>query len=72
MDYEEEFCEYCGDFPAKRGSIYCGDYCRYRNEVVVPRKKALIKKIVESKAAASGEASSEAQSKSNPLPPPSK
>ena len=46
--YDDNMCEYCGDKP-KRSGDYCSGYCRYKDTEVVPRKQALIKRIVELK-----------------------
>jgi hypothetical protein len=49
---DKDLCEYCGDKPAYWDGVYCGGYCHYRDTQVVPKKQAMIKRIVEIQAEA--------------------
>jgi hypothetical protein len=46
-------CEYCGgnlrnrEFKLTYDEVYCNSYCEYRDTVVVPRKQAFLKMLID-------------------------
>lgn len=45
-EYEYE-CKYCGELSHKK--LYCSGYCEYRDTVVVPKKKQILKNYIKEK-----------------------